>query len=78
MGADSAPVWAGTRPAPTTPRGGHADARAPAAAVGVPLVGTHRNVGAPLVGALMSALPTGEGRHEACPYETPQIKCPMN
>ena len=26
------------------------------------------NVGAPLVGALGSALPTGEGRHEACLY----------
>ena len=26
------------------------------------------STGAPFVGALGSAMPTGEGRHEACPY----------
>ena len=32
------------------------------------------NVGAPLVGALKSARPTGEGRHEACPYVAIELR----
>ena len=32
------------------------------------------SVGAPLVGALGSAMPTGEGRHEACPYVVIELR----
>ena len=32
------------------------------------------NVGAPLVGALGSAMPNGEGRHKACPYVVLQLR----
>ena len=38
------------------------------AAPSVCIAAEPRSVGAPLVGALGSAMPTGEGRHEACPY----------
>jgi hypothetical protein len=32
------------------------------------------NVGAPLVGALKSAMPTGEGRHEASPFVVVELR----
>jgi hypothetical protein len=49
----------------------------PFAVGGVPAVyitAEPASVGAPLLGALGSAMPTGEGRHEACPYVVIELR----